>query len=1388
MFDKVALDFNPTNDITSDTNSGDMHSSGGLNAVLKNLKKIGSETIDPLTQSHVEMMSVQEKIKKAIFRMPSRVIKREMQSNRITFKESRKRKVVCVTVLHLSTNYETYVISASEDKQISIWELSTGDKVIELSGHKEKISTMTTFYSENHEPILITGSWDESVRVWPLMSIFYLSPAPTAQAIEKKCLDLYGHSNRVNQVMTIHRDGHEPLIASAASDGTIRLWSLQGVTVMILDDKRVETSPTCLDSYVKGENPLIIAGCKDNILRIWNLLEDKEDPRLIPGLMSKIKKICVFENAKGQPIVATVCRDVTIRLFDLASGTQTASLIGNTCSITSISMAQHKTGPVLVSGNIHGTIRLWNCNTYELIRIFYGHHDVCTDVALLPLPASDCIVVLSSSDDHSTRAWYYTEERSLSILKHENEVRVNTVTSMLQDGQVFVYTGTEDGEMCAWTPSPKDEFGTIAWKRTIHTDFIRHLVLYQPSLNLQDRSDDHKPTEKEQQISLEEPLLISLGRDSRICFTCPFQGEKKKAEINGKDTVITCLAVFSGYFPTSLEQLAGSEEILPFIITGGEDNVILLWSIERTEVVAKLEGHEFDVTALAIFESKEQREDMKSSSHAGMKRNTSRRVTLGILKEQVKNKKNNKPPVCVDDPWIVSGSMDSTVRVWSAKSRKCIHTYEKNESNVNAVAAKELSIGPIAVAGCEDSTIYVWQLGKDFHLIHTLIGHKDEIQSLVLHQMDTFDPILVSGSWDLTINVWSLKKRRIIKTFEGHEREITAVAVCITDGDAALLSSSSDSTVRMEYDFLGKCPKLDAIERAFRFDLLGLNKQIFQISNRWPRVTKFVDQMGPEQFFSYFHPLFGTALHEDRADFLVKFLPKTRKGLVASNQPNRKMRNRSLLGVALDNENKIATKVIMSCFTALLTSPNSKDYDDIFYDQNAQVSMTDLVLLANLYPTIFQDFITKLVLVPVKEKTIPINSLYLYHDRNKHLHIRRYKEKKRIIRRGNQVQDSEKVQPQSSRLRKSSKQMEECFLFIPLQNPVHMDMLRAMSDVCRELDNVEIFDSDYGQLALRFAWKSFGKKEHVKQMGLYLLYVILATFSVYSFDRMLDTNMWIVSFVVIGLQILLDMYFLKIEVQQVVSNSLEYLYDIWNFLDLIVIICGLGGNGLRIGYRYETLLSRIFLSIQSITMWFNVLFYLRAFENTGPLVSMILRIAHDMQSLIFVVLIVIVGFSQAFWLLSSGFGREELPFATVGSSFLNSFSFMLGGYDPLGFDGLPLERFAVFLSTFFMLLVSLLLLNLLIALMGDSYADVREKGLAQWRLEQVNLIIESSSNMDEADLSRSDQIYFRKLEDDVRSGADLIEQKYTMDERMDMLEDKLDKMMELMTSTAEKEK
>jgi transient receptor potential cation channel subfamily V member 6 len=125
-----------------------------------------------------------------------------------------------------------------------------------------------------------------------------------------------------------------------------------------------------------------------------------------------------------------------------------------------------------------------------------------------------------------------------------------------------------------------------------------------------------------------------------------------------------------------------------------------------------------------------------------------------------------------------------------------------------------------------------------------------------------------------------------------------------------------------------------------------------------------------------------------------------------------------------------------------------------------------------------------------------------------------------------------------------------------------------------------------------------------------------------------------------------------------------------------------------------------------------------------------------------------VGFSQAFFVISSS--DPSSPFGTFRSSLLNSFVFMLGNFDPSAFEGNVLHGFAVFLSCVYMLIVSILLLNLLIALMGDSYAEVKGKGMAQWKLEQANIITEMQGSMSEKDrectstVSRHEYNYFAK--------------------------------------------
>jgi hypothetical protein len=315
---------------------------------------------------------------------------------------------------------------------------------------------------------------------------------------------------------------------------------------------------------------------------------------------------------------------------------------------------------------------------------------------------------------------------------------------------------------------------------------------------------------------------------------------------------------------------------------------------------------------------------------------------------------------------------------------------------------------------------------------------------------------------------------------------------------------------------------------------------------------------------------------------------------------------------------------------------------------------------------------------------------------------------------------------------------DRAYFYLPISNAAHMEMLHAYTCVCKELDSVDIFNSEVGQLALSYAWRRFGLKAHLLKMAVYFFYVILSTVALLAFEELLDTKRHGAAYALVTLQLAIDAYFIKEEVQQFGVSPLEYFSDFWNVLDFIVIFTNITANVLRLVYLDDNMVIDVLLSVSSIVAYFNILYYLRAFEATGPLVSMILRISKDMTYLIVVVILILVGFSQAFWLVSRHV--PGLPFATFEGSLLNSFVFMLGGFDPTAFADTRLYRFAIALSCLYMLIVSILLLNLLIALMGDSYGSVKEKGLAQWKLEQAQIVTEMQGSMPSEDRQCTDVV------------------------------------------------
>lgn len=60
------------------------------------------------------------------------------------------------------------------------------------------------------------------------------------------------------------------------------------------------------------------------------------------------------------------------------------------------------------------------------------------------------------------------------------------------------------------------------------------------------------------------------------------------------------------------------------------------------------------------------------------------------------------------------------------------------------------------------------------------------------------------------------------------------------------------------------------------------------------------------------------------------------------------------------------------------------------------------------------------------------------------------------------------------------------------------------------------------------------------------------------------------------------------------------------------------------------------------------------------------------------------------------------------------------------FDGMASPTLSVIICILFVVVASLLMLNLLIALMNDGYTKIRDRYMAQWRLEQAKLIIEEA--------------------------------------------------------------
>lgn len=146
----------------------------------------------------------------------------------------------------------------------------------------------------------------------------------------------------------------------------------------------------------------------------------------------------------------------------------------------------------------------------------------------------------------------------------------------------------------------------------------------------------------------------------------------------------------------------------------------------------------------------------------------------------------------------------------------------------------------------------------------------------------------------------------------------------------------------------------------------------------------------------------------------------------------------------------------------------------------------------------------------------------------------------------------------------------------------------------------------------------------------------------------------------------------------------------------------------------------IMLALASIFGWCYILFFFLGFRLTGPFVVMIFRmLVGDVLRFVSIYSVFLMGFSTAFYVLWGQSG----PMAYI-HQLESNFLMMVGDFDTFyGHSSLSQNRVvAIFFMIFYIVLVTILLVNLLIAMMGSTYSTISEAADKQWLLEWARII------------------------------------------------------------------
>ncbi|MEM1292809.1 MAG: NB-ARC domain-containing protein [Cyanobacteria bacterium P01_H01_bin.162] len=509
---------------------------------------------------------------------------------------------------------------------------------------------------------------------------------------------------------------------------------------------------------------------------------------------------------------------------------QVGLLAGHFANLWVASVAFAKSHPWLVSGSFDKTIRLWDLQSGECLKILEGHSHWIWAVAISP----DDRFIASGGDDCQVRIWDVNTGMCLHRLSdHDNWV---WAVAFSPDGKTLA-TGSYDRTIRLWEVETGDCLAVLedhensVWALSFSPDgrFLASGSLdYTVRLwNLQEQ--------RCQQVFIghtKEVRAIAFEPDGAAIVSGSFDGTVKRWDIESGQCLDTLtghragirtvavspdgqtiasgdhdaqsLNIWSTSTGHCLQALRGytnwvwSVDINPqraLIATGGLDGLIRLWSLETGNCVRVLSGHNNWIWQVAFSP------DGNTLASCGDDETTRIwNLDSGTCLATLKGHRKGGVWAIAFKPQensLVSAGQDGTLRFWDLKTTEQNQTIQAHDNWIWSVGfASQHHL----LASCsDDGTIKLWDT-LTAQVRGTLTASGRKILSLTWIESDF---LLASGHDDGMIRLWDMTTQQLVRVFEGHQGWIMSLA--FNPDDKTLMSGAQDNTIRVWQLNTGEC-------------------------------------------------------------------------------------------------------------------------------------------------------------------------------------------------------------------------------------------------------------------------------------------------------------------------------------------------------------------------------------------------------------------------------------------------------------------------------------------------------------------------------------------------------------------------------------------------------